>query len=110
MDCHFTVHDKMVETEDLNLKSATVDLALAGHVDFDQKLDFLMDIRFSDDVILGAMDTGGIVPFVVQRAEGLISKYHVGGTLSAPKYEKSFNVNVLPVGKKMASAVQAIAS
>lgn len=105
MACHFDVHDKKIWTKDLRLKSATVDLSLEGNVGFDQKLDFLMDIRFSDDVILGAQDTGGIVPFVVQQAEGLISKYRVSGTLSAPKYEKSFNVNVLPVGKKMPEAV-----
>ncbi len=48
-----------------------------------------MNIRYSNDIIQGAYDTGGLVPFVVQQAENSISQYRVSGTLKQPKYEKA---------------------
>ena len=88
LNASFTVSDKRVWTQDLRLLSETVDLTLEGSAGFDAGLDFTMDIRYSDDVIRGTYDTGGLVPFVVQQAENSISQYRVSGTLREPKYDK----------------------
>ena len=85
----FKVQDKKIWTKDLTLNSETVDLSLRGSIDFDQSLDFLMDIQYSRDVMRGALATGGLVPFVVQEAGSMISQYKVSGTLSKPKYDKA---------------------
>ncbi len=84
----FTLRDNRAWTRDLRLLSQTVDLWLEGSVGFDQSLDLRMDIRYSDDVMLGAHDSGGFVPFVVQQAENSLSRFRVSGTLKEPKYDK----------------------
>lgn len=88
VDANFTIHDKKAWTQDLRLLSETVDLSLEGTVDFNQTLDMIMNVRYSEAVIRGAYDTGGLVPFVVQQAENLISQYKVSGTLKEPRYDK----------------------
>lgn len=100
----FEVEDKRLWTEDLNLRSDTVDLLLKGSIGFDQQLDMVMDIRYSNDVIRGAYDTGGLVPFVVQQSEGMISQYTVSGTLKKPQYEKGGP----PVGKMVGRTIGGI--
>lgn len=84
----FRIARKRIWTDDLNLRSATVHLSLKGSMDFDQNLDMLMNIQFSNDIIRGAYDTGGFVPFIVQTAERSISAYKISGSFRAPKYSK----------------------
>lgn len=81
---NFTVSNKRILTENLTLRSETVNLSLTGSVGFDQTLDMLMQIQFSPQIIEGALDTGGIVPFVVGQASRLIPQYKISGTLSKP--------------------------
>lgn len=88
MSVVFQIHDKKIWSENLHLSSDTVDLSLKGSVGFDQSIDMLMDIQYSNDVLRGAAETGGIVPFVIEQAEQMISQYRVSGTLKNPKYEK----------------------
>ena len=84
----FTVGGRKIRFKPLDLSSGTVDLSLTGDIDFDQRLDMIMNVRFSNSVILGAIDTGGLVPFVVQEAESMISQYRVSGTVQEPEYRK----------------------
>ena len=88
MSAVFQIHDKKIWSENLHLASDTVDLSLKGSVGFDQTIDMIMDIQYSNDVMRGAYDTGGLVPFVVQQAEQMISQYRISGTLKNPKYDK----------------------
>ncbi len=85
----FLIQDKKIWTQDLTLNSDTVDLSLKGNVSFDQKLNLLMGIRYSKDVLRGAMVTGGIAPLLVDTVSGLISKYKIEGTLKSPSYGKA---------------------
>ncbi len=104
----FNIHDKKIWTEDLRLASDTVNLSLEGNIRFDQTLDLTMDIHYSKAVIDGAIDTGGIVPFVVQQAEDFISQYRISGTLKNPIYDKmNFPVG-RAVGKKITGLVQTL--
>ncbi len=100
----FNIHDRRLWTEDLNLISDPVDLALNGSIGFDQSIDMLMNIRYSKNILLGAMDTGGFAPFIVNQAGDFISKYRISGTLKQPKYDKT---EILPIsrviGKKITS-------
>jgi hypothetical protein len=105
---NFTIGDKKLSTDNLNLVGDTVDLMLRGDIGFDQSLDMAMEIRYSNDVIRGAYDTGGLVPFIVQNAQGMISEYHVGGTVSKPKYEKMSVPQ--SVGRKIGGVVKTITS
>ena len=89
LNAGFDIHDKKIRTQNLNVFGDTVDLSLEGTAGFDQSLDLRMNIRYSNDIIRGANDTGGLVPFVVQQAENSISQYRVSGTLKQPKYEKA---------------------
>ena len=104
----FTVAHKKLSTSDLNLLSDTVDLKFKGDVGFDGKLDLAMFIRYSSNVFRGALDTGGIVPFVLEQAEQLISQYKIGGTLTKPTFDKSFVPPVQNVGKKLGGIIQGV--
>ncbi len=99
----FVIQDKKIWTQDLTLNSDTVDLSLKGSLSFAQELDLLMDIQFSRDVLRGAMNTGGIVPFIVQEAAQFISKYRISGTLQNPKYEKADASVIQGVGNTVGS-------
>jgi hypothetical protein len=104
----FRVGDRRVWTENLQLFSETVVLAFSGSVGFDQTLDLGMDISYSKGIFEGAMDTGGIVPFVIEQASAMISHYHVGGTIAKPKNERLLVPPAKSVGKKFAGAVQGL--
>ncbi|OIO39346.1 MAG: hypothetical protein COT00_01310 [Candidatus Omnitrophica bacterium CG07_land_8_20_14_0_80_50_8] len=91
----FNVHGQRVWTQNLDLSSDPIDLSLKGSVGFDQTLDLVMDIQYSNSVLLGAMDTGGLAPFIVRQAGDFISQYRISGTLKEPKYEKAG----LPIGR-----------
>lgn len=84
----FAIRDKKVWTDNLTLMGSTVDLSLKGAVSFDQNVDMMMNIRYSQDIVRGAEESGGIMPFVIQTAEDHISQYKVSGTLNKPEYEK----------------------
>jgi hypothetical protein len=84
----FVIDNKKLWTDDLSVFGDTVDLSLKGAIGFDQTLDLLMNIRFSADILRGAVDTGGLVPLVVQQASAFISQYRITGTFSKPSYEK----------------------
>ena len=88
LNANFKIADKKVITQDLTLDSDTVHLVFKGRVGFDQTLDFIMWIRYSDAILRGAADTGGIAPFVIDKAEQFISQYKISGTLQSPKNEK----------------------
>ncbi len=88
LNANFKIADKKVLTQDLTLDSDTVHLVFKGHVGFDQTLDLIMWIRYSDAILRGAVDTGGIVPFVIDKVEQFISQYKISGTLKSPKNEK----------------------
>lgn len=85
----FLIRDKRLWSQDLTVTSDVVHLSLQGSAGFDQTLDFLMRIRYSPDILEGAKQAGGLVPFVVQEAEGFISVYKIGGTVSKPTFEKT---------------------
>ncbi len=104
----FDIRDRRFWTKNLNLYSETVDLTFDGSVGFDQTLDLVMDIRYSAGIFEGAVETGGIVPFVVQQASGLISQYKISGTLKKPKNEKILLPPVRSVGKKLGDIVQGV--
>ena len=106
LGANFTIHDQKIWTSDLFIHGETVHLNLDGSIGFDQKLDLLMDIHFSNEVIAGAQATGGLVPFVVQEAEGFISQYKVVGTLKEPKYEKQTLPTGKILGKKLSGFLQ----
>lgn len=105
----FVIQDKKVWTQDLTLNSDTVDLSLKGSLSFAQELDFLMDIQFSRDILQGAMNTGGIVPFIVQEASQFISKYRITGTIRNPKYEKADASVIQTVGNTVGSIFKNLA-
>jgi hypothetical protein len=105
----FDMANKKLRTQNLNVLSDTVDLKLKGDVSFDGRLDMAMFIRYSSDVFRGALDTGGIVPFVLEQAEQMISEYRVGGTISKPTFNKSILPPVQKVGKKIGGIVQGVA-
>lgn len=108
MNGTFAIRQKRVWTNDLSIRGDSVDLGLSGSGGFAQDLDLAMNIQYSDAIIKGAFDTGGIVPFVVTQAEGLISTYHVGGTLKDPKFEKHFVAPQKTLGRGLAGVVQAV--
>lgn len=85
----FSIHDSRIWTEDLSLRSQTVSLTLKGSMRFDQRLDFLMSIRYSGDVMRGADDAGGLAPFMVRMAQNNIPLYRIRGSLATPIYEKA---------------------
>ncbi len=84
----FSTRDRKIWTDNLQLRSDTVNLSLHGTIGFDQTLDMLMDVHYSNDVFRGAADAGGLAPFMVQKAEGMISQYKLTGPLKSPKSEK----------------------
>ncbi|OIO38779.1 MAG: hypothetical protein AUJ72_01885 [Candidatus Omnitrophica bacterium CG1_02_46_14] len=100
----FDIHDKRIWTNNLNLLSDTVDLSLKGSMGFDLSLDFLMDIQYSKNVMLGAMDTGGLAPFIVGQAGDFISQYKISGTLKDSKYDKVG----LPVGRVIGKKISSL--
>lgn len=102
----FKIRDQKLWTEDLTLFSETVDLSLKGWVGFDQKIDMTMFIQYSNDVLRGALDTGGIVPMVLQEAGALISRYKITGTLMKPDYTKEGIPVGRSIGKKISSLFQ----
>jgi hypothetical protein len=106
----FLIREKRVWTENLHLFSDTVALTLKGSAGFDQTLDLLMNIRFSKDVMLGALDTGGIAPFVVQEVEDFISQYKITGTFKSPKVEKIPIAMGQVIGKKISGLLQNLTS
>lgn len=85
----FDIHHKRIWTQSLNLFGDTVDLSMLGSIGFDQTLDLTMTVHFSNSILEGAKLTGGLVPFVVQQAENMISQYRITGTLKSPKFQKS---------------------
>ncbi len=103
----FDIHDKRFWTQNLYLSSDTVDLSLKGSIGFDQKLDLLMDIQYSKNVLLGAMDTGGLAPFIVGQAGDFISQYRVSGTLKDPKYDKAELPMGRVIGKRISNLLNA---
>ncbi len=106
----FTIHDQKLWTRDLSVFSETVDLSLDGSIGFDQTLDMSMGIRFSNDIIRGAYETGGLVPLVVTEAEDFISQYKITGTLKQPKYEKMGLPVGRVIGKKISNIFQTLTS
>jgi hypothetical protein len=104
MNATFFIRDKRIWTENLNVTSSGVYLTLRGSVSFDQTLDMIMNIRYSPDILRGAEDTGGIVPYVIRQAENFISEYRVSGTLKNPKYDKI----AFPVAQEFARKVSGI--
>ncbi len=106
----FRVQDRKIWTTDLSLLGDSVDLSLDGTISLDGALDMVMDIQFSDEVMQGALLTGGIAPMVVRQSHGLIPQHHVGGTLSEPKYEKMFLPNARGAGKRLTGLVQGLTS
>ncbi len=104
----FEIHHKKIWTKNLNLFGDTVNLSLDGTIGFDQKLDLTMNIQYSKDIIRGAFDTGGIVPYVVQEAENFISQYKISGTLRQPKYDKMMLPVGRMIGKKISGLFQAV--
>ncbi len=104
----YEVRQKRVHTKDLRLTSDTVELGFDGSCGFDQTLDAIMSIRYSSGVLEGAIETGGIVPFVLGQAEGMISQYKISGTLAKPKNDKLLFAPAKNVAKKLAGAVQAV--
>ncbi|MGH7197689.1 MAG: AsmA-like C-terminal region-containing protein [Candidatus Omnitrophota bacterium] len=84
----FAIREKKIWTDNLSLMGSAVDLSLKGAIGFDQAVDMVMNIRYSQDVVRGAEDAGGIMPFVIEKAEDFISQYKVSGTLKKPQYEK----------------------
>lgn len=103
LSASFDIHDKKLWTQNLNLLSDTVDLSLRGSVGFDQTLDLLMDIQYSNSVKLGAMDTGGLAPFIVEQVGDFISQYRIRGTLKEPKFDKMLLPIGHVIGKKISS-------
>ncbi len=108
MNATFDIYDKRIWTQNLNLFGNTVHLDLDGSIGFDQTLDLLMDIRYSPDILRGAQDVGGIVPFVVAEAADFISQYKIRGTLKEPKYDKKPLPVGSIVGKKLSSLIQSL--
>ncbi len=104
----FLIQGQRVWTDNLHISSQTVNVSLNGSVGFDQTLDMLMSIQYSSDVIQGAFQTGGLVPFVVQQAEDFISQYKISGTLKEPRYEKTGIPGSRAIGKKVGSLIQAL--
>jgi hypothetical protein len=78
---------------------------MRGAIGFDARIDMIMNIRYAPDVLRGAEDAGGLVPFVIEQAEGRISQYQVTGSLKEPKYEKL----KLPVGNALSSKMSGVA-
>ena len=103
LNATFDIHNKKLWTQNLNLNSDTVDLALKGSIGFDQTLNLLMDIQYSNNVKLGAMDTGGLAPFIVNQVGDFISQYKISGTLKDPKYDKVGVPVGRAIGKKISS-------
>jgi len=111
MQGNFQIRDKKVRSEDLTLSSDTVHLNLRGTASFDQQLDMLMDIEYTNAVFLGAEDAGGLAPMMVNQAADLISQYQISGTFKNPKYEKAAGVPVVSsVGKKLGNFLQGLTS
>ncbi len=107
---NFDVHDKKIWTQNLVLYSDTVDLNVNGTIGFDGKLDLLMAIGFSQNVLAGALDAGGLVPLVVREAGDFISNYRISGTLKEPKYEKVGQATGQVIGKKISGLLQGLVS
>lgn len=104
----FRIRGKRVWTDDLALRSDTVNLSLTGSIGFDQTLDLVMNIGYSSGVMQGALDTGGIVPFVIEKASGMISQYRITGTLKNPKNEKILMPAGQTVARKLTGLVQTV--
>jgi len=105
----FDIRQQRFWSDDLTLQSETVDLSLDGWLGWDQTMDFVMDIRYSENVFLGAFDSGGLAPFMIQEAARLISQYRIRGTLSNPRYEKMLISPGRTIGKKIGKALQRLA-
>ncbi len=106
----FRIQDRKIRTTDLAMLGDSVDLSLDGTIGLDGALDMVMDIQFSEEVLQGALITGGIAPMVVRQSQGLIPQHHVGGTVSQPKYEKMLLPNARGAGKRLTGLVQGLAS
>jgi hypothetical protein len=101
----FQIRDRKIHTKDLTLLGDSVDLSLEGTIGLDGALDLLMDIQFSDEVMQGAMITGGFAPMVVRQADVAIPQHHVGGTLTEPKTEKMLIPSPRSAGKRLTTMV-----
>lgn len=107
MSATFDIHDKKLWTRNMTLLSDTVNLILDGSIGFDQSMDLLMDIQYSNGVRLGAMDTGGLAPFIVNQVGDFISQYRITGTLKDPKYGKVGLPVGHAIGKKISNLLGA---
>lgn len=112
MRAQFDIESQKIRTRNLAIYGNNVNLFLDGTIGFDSKLDLGMRIHYSDDILNGALDTGGIVPFVVSEADAMISDHRVSGTLASPVFQKTLLPvdPVKAVGKKVGGLTRAVVS
>ena len=108
MSATFHIQNKKIHTEDLAMFGDTVDLSLRGAIGFDQSLDLIMNIQYSNAVFEGASITGGLAPIMVQQATNFISEYKLSGTLKKPTFEKMILPSGRSVGKKLTDVLRTI--
>ncbi len=110
MSAAYEIRGKKLWTDSLAMASDTVHLGLRGSLGFDQSLDMLMDIEYTNAVFLGAQDAGGIVPMMVNQAANMISQYKISGTLKKPRYDKAGVPGVDSIGKKIGGLLNSLTS
>ncbi len=106
----FRVHEQKIWSQNIALLSDTVHLDLSGWIGFDQQMELLMNIEYTNAVFLGAEDAGGLAPLMVNQAQDLISQYRVTGTLKDPRYDKVSAPLTQALGRKLGDLIQGLTS
>jgi len=84
---NFIVDQRRISTEDLTFYSEKVNITTVGFVDFDGRIDLLMNTHIIQDLIEGSSDAARTANMFISQAGNYMGKIKVTGTLKEPKYK-----------------------
>jgi hypothetical protein len=91
----FTVANKRVYTDDVQLSSKQMNLTGNGNVDFDGNLDFQVTAAFDKNLLQVASPLGPLRDFFIDKDGNYLGDINVKGTTAKPDYK----INSLPINK-----------
>ncbi len=81
----FHIKDNMIIIDEAKAFSSSIELSAKGRVTFDGRLDIMVIVGFSHDILKNIPVFGKLFDFVVGGVRKRLTKVHVGGTISKPK-------------------------
>jgi len=84
----FRIHNGAIHTQDTVLKSPSINVWIAGKAFLNQELDLRVKSTFTSAVVRQSYELGSMAAYAVGKASGIITQYHVTGTLTDPIYDE----------------------